>query len=82
MGDIDNFSVIHMRNAVGEFKDARIMRDNQHRALRGARDTPQNIHHLLSGGVIEIAGWLVTNNEFRFMDKRPGNGHALLLATA
>ncbi len=46
----------------------------------GARHLEQEIHHLLAGGAVEIAGRLVGQHQLRLADEGAGHRHALLLA--
>ena len=43
-------------------------------------DAPQQVHHLLRGDAVEGARGFVGKDDLRFVDQRPGDGHALLLA--
>ncbi len=49
---------------------------------RSARDLPQQPHHGRRGMGVEIAGWLIRDQESRPVDQRPRDRRPLLLAAA
>src|SRR5215469_2450083 len=80
--DLNNFSVIHMGDAVGKFEDARIVRDHDDRPIGTLRNSSQHFHRAAPSLVIEVAGRFVANNQLGFVHQGTGDRHALLLAAA
>ena len=56
------------------------MRDNDDGAVRVNRGRGEQFHNGFAGGVVERGGRLVANNEAGLVNKRAGEGDALLLA--
>ena len=56
------------------------MGDEEQRGAGALSQRKQQLHHLGAGGVVEIAGRLIGENDGGLRSKRPGQGHALLLA--
>jgi exosome complex RNA-binding protein Rrp4 len=51
-----------VRHAVGKIVYARIMGYNNDGALGILCHTPEDFHHVDSGFMVEIAGWLIAND--------------------
>src|SRR5215470_14455911 len=56
------------------------MGDQKERRAGALFQREEKVHHDRAGGEIEIAGWLVGEDELRMRRERAGNRHALLLA--
>src|SRR6185369_5252470 len=82
LDDFNNCSVIHAGDAVGEFKNPRIVRDHNKRSIRTAGSAAQEFHHGASSHMIEVAGRLIANDQLRVMHQSASDGHTLLLAAA
>src|SRR5262249_4955481 len=79
--DFDDFSVIHPRDAVGKFENARIVSDHDECPVRAFGNAAQEFHHAAAGCVVKIAGRLITNDQFWVMCQRSRDCHPLLFAT-
>ena len=65
--------------AIGLPRDVWVVRDHQNRVACMVQ-LAKNFQDDLFIGFVEIAGGLVGQNNFRLIDQRAGDGHALLLA--
>ncbi len=73
-------AVANCHRTVREGSGFRVVRDH-HDGLPGLLvEGPQNIEHGLRVARIEIAGWLIGEQDGRFVHQRASNGDALLLA--
>ena len=61
--------------------DFGIVRRDDQRRLSFRDDRIKQFDDFLAGMRIEIAGGFIGENQFRLIDERPGDGHALALAT-
>ena len=75
----DNLPIFHVRDAVGELINAGVMCYDHQRAVRSLRHISQDLHHGMSGGMVQATGRFVANNDFRIVHKRAGDRNALLL---
>lgn len=78
--DFNNLAIVHAGNAVCVGKDTVVMCDDDHGAVRRARDFAEKIEHDLAVARIQCSGGLVTDDKWRLMDQCAGDGNALLLA--
>ncbi len=78
--DFNNLAIVHAGNAVCVRKDTVVMCDDDHGAVRRARDFAEKIEHDLAVARIQCGGGFVTNDQWRLMDQGAGDGNALLLA--
>src|ERR1700682_4086141 len=63
--------------AAGEFE---VVGRYQYGKALGADDFDQGVHDAGRGGVIEVAGWFVGQQDLRVVGQRPNDRDALLLA--
>jgi hypothetical protein len=78
--DANDAAVVHDGDAVGEVHDARVVRDDDQRAVGASGHGAQRLHHAPAGLVVERGGGLVAHDEARVVHQRARDGHALLLA--
>jgi len=62
-------------------RDLRAVRRNDQGRLPFRAQSAKQFDDFLAGVRIEIAGRLIRQNQLRFVDERPGDGHTLLFAT-
>src|SRR5215472_1158109 len=79
---VDYLPVVHMRNAIGELKDARVMRDDDECPVMHLACATQHVHHCEPGIVIEVAGRFVADDQPRVMDEGARNCDTLLFTAA
>jgi hypothetical protein len=80
--DLDDFTVAHVQDAVGNLCRVRVMGDHKHGLAELAVGADKHVKDDLRVLGIEVAGGLVGQHDGWVSDKRPGNGDALLLAAA
>src|SRR6476659_1109602 len=79
---LDDFSALHHANSVGKLAyDAKVMRDEQHRHAELGLDVLQQFQDLPLDGHVKRGRGLVGSDKLRFVGERPGDHHALTLAT-
>src|ERR1700681_3469350 len=67
---------------IGKLEDASVVGDYDECPVGAFRHASQDLHHAAPGLMVEVAGRLVADDQFRFMYQCTGNRHALLLAAA
>ena len=72
-------AVAHADDAPGPGGDVVFVRDHDDR-LAGLVELGQQLHDLVAGLRVEVAGRLVGQDDVRVVDQDAGDGHALLLA--
>jgi hypothetical protein len=75
-----NAAVFHLGDAVSETEDAMVMRHDDHAAFGRTGKIADQLHDVGAGILIESRGRLIADQERGFVDKRAGDGDALLLA--
>ena len=71
-------AVAQPHDAVGAGGDVGLVRDHDDRSA-GAVERFQQVHDLVAGGRVEVAGRLVGEDDVGIVDQGPGDGDALLL---
>ena len=69
-----------MDNPVGAGRDRAVVGHQQDRDAAVPVQSPQELHHLLTGLTVQVAGWLVGQDQLGLVDQRAGYGHPLLFA--
>ena len=72
-------TVFHRRNAVAEFVDARIVRDDDHGATVLHRDFPQEFHDGVACAGVQRGSRFVEHQQSRRASHGPGDGDGLAL---
>src|SRR6478752_5436774 len=73
-------AVAQQHDALGMGRDVRLVGHHDHR-LPGRVQVGEGLHDLLAGDAVEVAGGLVREEDGWIVHQRPGDGHALALAT-
>ena len=80
MAYFDDAAIIHLRDAVGVFENAVVVRDDDDRATGLAGHVMKQLHDHRAVLCIERGGGFITDDEPWLMHHGAGNGDALLLA--
>ena len=72
-------SVADMNDSVRVYGGLRVMRHHYDGAT-SLMERMEQIHNLFAGVGVEVARWLIGQDEHRIVDESTGNRHALLLA--
>src|SRR3972149_8819069 len=72
--------ILHSHDAVGEGRYFFVMRDNQQGRTRLDPQTLKERQYLVAGRAVQIAGWLVGQNQAGIVHQRAGDGDPLLFA--
>jgi len=74
--------VFHMHHAVGEFEDARIVRNDENATLGVEHVLAHELQDHAAGVAVQRCGGFVENEQLWITHQRPGDRHTLLFAAA
>ena len=77
---LDDTAIGEAHDAVAALGERAVMGDEQERGAGALLQREQQVHDVGAGGLVEIAGRLVGEDEGGLRRKRAGHGHPLLLA--
>src|SRR5450631_2309265 len=76
----EDSAVLHDADAIGECRSLGIVGHENNGLVAVGTRPPEDLEDLRAGRVVEVAGWLVGEQDRRPRDEGPRHGNALLLA--